>query len=342
MARIASFGGYIPDAVITNQELAAEFDVSPDWIRDMTGIEERRRAAPGETVTDLAHKAALAALKKAGIAATDLGGIVVGSGTPPRQFPGIAAELQARLGAASAFGFDIPLASVGGLFALAVAADLAQRHGPVLALGAERMTEIIQRPPRVKETAILFGDGAGAAVVLPGSGPRTVQAIRLGTDGAKADGLSLEFGGPLRMDGRTVILQANRKLRGVIEEILCQNGKSPAEIDLFLFHQANLNLLRQVGRATDIPEDRVFVNIQHYGNTSSASLLIAAAEAEDQGKLGPDVTALLAAFGSGMSWGGLLLSPAAPLAEPLLERVDQELRDQVRSGAVGVGQIARN
>ncbi len=308
MTTIAGFGHCLPEDVIDNAALSAEFGVEEAWILSATGIGTRRCVAPGETVGDLAARAALAALADAEMSATDLGAIVVGTGTPDRQFPGVSAEVQKRLAVPGIPAFDIHLASIGGLFALATAAALCGQYGPVLVIGAEVMTPVMAREPRVKETAILFGDGAGACIVSPGDGAVTIDDIRIASDATFSDALRMDFGGPLVMDGRTVILQANRKLQSAISELLARNGLSPSDIDLFLFHQANLNLLKQVGGALGISPEKVFVNLDRYGNTSSASLLIAMSEAHAAGLFRPGTRSALAAFGAGMGWGAALLS----------------------------------
>ncbi len=306
MAHLLGFGAYLPDGVLDNASLAEEFSVDPCWILQACGIETRRTAAPGQSVVDLAEQAARNCLADAGLAPSDLGGIIVGSGTPHRQFPGISASLQQRLGANGIPAFDIHLASVGGFFAMATAVELCHRYGPILVVGAEHMSGLLLRQPRVKETAILFGDGAGACIVAPGEGSITVVDIRMQSDGTFADELSLEFGSTLAMNGRTVILQANRKLRQSLPELLDRNGLKVPDVGLWLFHQANLNLLKQIGQALKIPEDRIYLNLARYGNTSSASLLIAITEARAEGRLRPGF-AVMAAFGAGMGWGSALL-----------------------------------
>lgn len=298
----------LPARVLDNETLAAELGVEPAWIVQACGIEQRRVLGPDETVVDLATRAAQASLRAAGLQPPQLGAIVCGTGTPPRQFPGLSADVQAKLGAHGIPAFDIHLASVGGLFALAVAVDLCPRYGPILVVAAEEMSRVMARQPRVKETAILFGDGAGACLVRPGDGPLLVEDLLVGSDATHADSLRLDFGGAFHMDGRTVILQANRKLKAAIGELLSRRGLQPSDVGLWLFHQANLNLLRQVGAALGIDAARVFVNLDRYGNTSAASLLIAMSEAREQGRFRPGERAVLAAFGAGLSWGALLLA----------------------------------
>jgi 3-oxoacyl-[acyl-carrier-protein] synthase-3 len=313
MSHLAGFGCYLPSRELGNAELAAEFGVDPQWIVDACGIHTRRIAAPEDTVAEMALRASTEALAGAGITARDLGAIIVGTGTPDRQFPGVSAALQRSLDAPGIPAFDIHLASAGGLFAVSVAREMCERYGPVLAVASERMSDIMARAPRVKETAILFGDGAGAVVVAPGPGAIEIIDARIQSDATYADDLSLAYGETLRMNGRTVILQAHRKLTESVNALLHRNGLSVDDINLWLFHQANRVLLNQVGKALKIPPEpgRVFLNVDRYGNTSSASLLIAAAEAHRESSLGSGFVpghAVLAAFGSGMSWGSMLLA----------------------------------
>jgi 3-oxoacyl-[acyl-carrier-protein] synthase-3 len=310
MPNLAGFGCYLPERQLGNAELAAEFGVDPQWILDSCGIQTRRIASPTDTVVEMGARAAADALAGAGLTARDLGAIIVGTGTPDRQFPGVSAALQKRLDAPGIPAFDIHLSSVGGLFALAIAREMCERYGPVLVVASERMSEVMSRTPRTKESAILFGDGAGAIVVAPGAGEIDIVDLRIQSDGTFADDLSLGFGETLRMTGRTVILQAHRKLTESISSLLQRNSVVADDVDLWLFHQANLVLLNQVAKALKIPNERVFLNVQRYGNTSSASLLIAAAEAHRESLFGrgPQTRyAVLAAFGSGMSWGSMLV-----------------------------------
>jgi 3-oxoacyl-[acyl-carrier-protein] synthase-3 len=306
MPSILGFGAYVPERVVSHLELAAQLGVEPDWILQVCGIRERRYAGPGETVEDLAERAARACLARLGMAPGEIGAVIVGSGTPTRMFPGISASLQQRLGISGGPAFDIHLASAGGLMAIATAGDLCARYGPILVVAAEHMSPVVQGHP-AKETTILFGDGAGACVVAPGPGRLLMEDWRMGSDGAFADDLCLAPGGPLVMNGRAVIMQANKKLHASVNALLAQTGVRLADIDLFLFHQANLVLLKQVAKGLGIAEERLFFNLERYGNTSSASLLIAAAEAMEAGRMAPGSRILMAAFGAGFSYGSLLL-----------------------------------
>jgi 3-oxoacyl-[acyl-carrier-protein] synthase-3 len=309
VAHLAGLGHALPDRVVASSELADRLGVSEEWILEACGIRERRWLREGEDVAGLAASAAQAALAAAGLEPAGLGAVVVGTGSAPRSFPGVSADVQRLLGAGGA-AFDVPLASVGGLFALALGADLCERHGPVLAVGAEEMSRVLQRAPLAKETAILFGDAAGACVVAPGDGTIDVVDVRLGSDGTFAEALALAPGGALVMDGRTVILQASRKLPAAVRSVLEPHGLAPADVDLLVLHQANLNLLRGVARALGIGEEKLFVNVDRLGNTSAASVLVALSEAREQGLLRPGARVVLAAFGAGFSWGAALLKVA--------------------------------
>lgn len=310
MAHLAGLGHALPGRVVPSSELAARLGVEERWVVEACGIRERRWLAEGESVAGLAGAASRAALAAAGVPPERLGAIVVGTGSAPRSFPGVSADLQRLLGATGAPAFDVPLASVGGLFALALAVDLCGRVGPVLAAGADEMSNVLLRAPLAKETAILFGDAAGACVVAPGDGALDVVDLRLGSDGTFAEALSLPPGGALAMDGRTVILQASRKLPAVIRSVLEPHGLAPADVDLFVLHQANVNLLHGVARALGIPAERLFVNVDRLGNCSAASVLVALSEASEQGRLRPGARVVLAAFGAGFSWGAILLRVA--------------------------------
>jgi 3-oxoacyl-[acyl-carrier-protein] synthase III len=306
MPAILGFACHLPERVVGNTELAARLGVTPDWITGMCGMGQRRYAAADESVVDLAERAARALIERLNVPPGEIGALLVGTGTPHRQFPGVSASLAARLGVKERLALDVHLASSGGLVALCLANDLCPRHGPVLVVAAEKMSAVIERHP-AKETAILFGDGAGACLVSPDAGPYRIVEATSACDGAFADDLYLEAGGPLVMNGRQVIMQAVRKLTRTVTEILARHGKTPADVGLFLFHQANLNLLRQVAAQLRIDLARVFVNLTRYGNVSAASVLIAAAEAEAERRFVRGEPAVLAAFGAGFSYGAALL-----------------------------------
>jgi 3-oxoacyl-[acyl-carrier-protein] synthase-3 len=222
-----------------------------------------------------------------------VGLVIVSSGTAPKRFPGPAAAIARELGMAGVPAIDLPMASAGSLFGIALAAQLAPAYGNVLVVASEIMSRVVSG----RDTAILFGDGAGACVVSAADdGPRIVDTV-LHSDAEFGDALVLPLDGPMQMDGRTVILQAARKIPKAIAEL----RRPASEIASFILHQANLNLITRVAKALAVPEDRFFRNLDRYGNTSSASLLIALAEC---GIKGPTV---LAAFGAGLHWGAVLV-----------------------------------
>jgi 3-oxoacyl-[acyl-carrier-protein] synthase III len=310
MAALAGFGHFLPTGVLTNQTLAAEFGVTPEWILSVCGIETRRVVAADETVCDLAERAALACLHDAGITADRLGAIIACTGTPHRQFPGVSAEVQKRLNAPGIPAFDLHLASVGGLFGLALAHRMCEQWGPTLVVGAETMTRALEQGPRTKETAILFGDGAAACLVTSGDGPMAIRDIRIASDATFSEALRMDFGSTLQMDGRTIIMHAVRKLARAISELLEKNSLRIDQIGLFLFHQANLRLLERLRQDLKIESNQCFINVDKYGNTSSASWMIAASEAKAAGLLRSGMKVVIAAFGAGLSWGAALVEMA--------------------------------
>ncbi len=307
MAVLKGFGAYLPSQVVTNQELGARLNRTPDWILDVSGIEERRYSAADESVADMAVAAARQCLDRAGMTAADIGMLLVASGSAERRFPGPAAAVANRLGAAGIPALDLPMASAGGLFGMALAAELAGTHGNILVVAAEKMSTVVTREPMEQGIAILFGDGAGACVIAPGNGPARIVDSVLHSDGAFAEDLRLEFEAPLVMNGRSVIMQASRKIPAVITELLERNKRPASAVKIFLMHQANQNLIDRVARALEVDSQKFFSNIRRYGNTSSASMLIAAAEWwQDPGPQPGDLICF-AVFGAGFHWGALLV-----------------------------------
>ncbi len=307
MAHIKAFGAYLPDRVVSNQEIARIANCDAGWIAEVSGIRQRRFASEAETVVRMAELAARDCLNRAEVAASELGAVIVASGTSERRFPGPACQLSHALGMEAAPALDLPMAGAGSLFALALASDLAPRFGNVLVVAAEKMSAAALGEPMDKNVAVLFGDGAGACLVGPADGPGRIAASVLHTDGAFAESLRLEFGCPLVMDGRTVILQASRKLPRAILEVLAGGGRQPASVDVFLMHQANRNLTVRVAQSLGVPEQRFYSNIERYGNTSSASLLIAAFEWWSGNGFRAGSSVVLAAFGAGFHWGAVLV-----------------------------------
>ncbi len=310
MAAIRGFGAYLPSRVVTNAELAARLDCEAGWILDVSGIEERRYAAPEESVAGMGVAAAQQCLEGAGVKVSEIGMILVSSGSSERRFPGPAAEISHALGVDGVPAIDLPIASAGSLFAMALAGSLSSIHGGILAIASEKMSTVVAREPLERGVAPLFGDGAGACLISPDDGPVRIVDSVLHSDGSFAGDLRLEFGAPLEMNGRSVILQASRKIPSAIGELLERNGKSASAVKVFLMHQANQNLMDRVARALQVDTTRFYSNIRRYGNTSSASMLIAAAEWwRDPGPRAGDLICF-ATFGAGFHWGALLAETA--------------------------------
>jgi 3-oxoacyl-[acyl-carrier-protein] synthase III len=298
-AFLHGFGMHVPERVVSNGEMAARVERTAEWIEGVSGIRERRWAAAETSVADLAVAAAQDCLARAAVAASSLGLIVVASGSAQPGFPGPAAEVAVRLGLDSTPAIDVPMASAGGLFGMAMAAQMAAYFGDVLVIGAEKMSAVLEASALDPNTAILFGDGAGAVLVSARPGPWEILDTVLHSDGQYRD-----WSAPLRMNGLSVILQATRKLPSSIEEVLTRQNVAAADVTAFLLHQANQNLLMRVAKSLGVPAERVYSNVARYGNTSSASMLIAAAEwSQANPAAGPIV---FSAFGAGFHWGALL------------------------------------
>jgi 3-oxoacyl-[acyl-carrier-protein] synthase-3 len=307
VAVLKAFGAYLPARIVTNQELGSRVNRTPDWILDVSGIEERRYAAENESVADMAVAAATQCLERAGMTVSDIGMFIVSSGSSERRFPGPASIVANRLGATSAPALDVPMASAGGLFGMALAAQLAAAYGNILVVAAEKMSTVATREPMEQGVAILFGDGAGASIVSPGDGPARIVDSVLHSDGAFAEDLRLEFDAPLAMNGRSVIMQASRKIPAAIAELLERNRTPASAVKIFLMHQANQNLIDRVAKALDVQAGMFYSNIRVYGNTSSASMLIAASEWWQVHGPSPGDLICFTAFGAGFHWGALLV-----------------------------------
>jgi 3-oxoacyl-[acyl-carrier-protein] synthase-3 len=310
MPYLRAFGHHLPPRIVTNADLEARTGRAAASIEKTSGILERRYADEGASVADLGLAAATACLANANLTAADIGLILFSSGSAERAFPGPASVLAQKLGLTTTPAIDIPVASAGSLIGLAFAADLTPRYGNILIVASEIMSRRISDAD--PDTAILFGDGAGACIVSPNEGFLKIADISLSTDGNYADALQLQHNGAIQMKGLDVIVQASRKIPRSIEDLLTKNNLKPADVPVFLMHQANMNLIRKVATALQIPdfEARFFSNIQRYGNTSSASLLIAASEWRAANPAPPTAPIVFAVFGAGFNWGSLLALPA--------------------------------
>jgi 3-oxoacyl-[acyl-carrier-protein] synthase-3 len=308
MAFLRAFGSSLPGRIVTNDELAPQLGVDPDWIFSQSGIRERRYASAGDTVASLGHGAAQQALEKASLTPDDLGMILVASGSPDRFCPGPASTIAALLGLNATPALDLPIASAGSLTGLALASRLAGTLGNILVLGSEIMSRRIDPTPEGRNTAILFGDGAGACVVSPTEGFAQIVDSCLHTDGNSAEALTIQQD-RISMDGAVIIRHATRRMPQAMAELLDRNALRADQIGTFLLHQANSNFFSRIAQTLKVPVERFFANIQSYGNTSSASLLIAADQWREANPNRLNAPLMFSAFGVGLNWGAVLALP---------------------------------
>ncbi len=318
-ARIIGTGSYLPEKVVTNNDLAHLVETSDEWIRERTGIRQRHMVVEGQTTSDLAYEAAVRALDAAGVKASELDLIVLGTTTPDIIFPSTACLVQHRLGANGCAAFDVNAACSGFMFALGVA-DKFIRSGAarkVLVIGAETLTRMLDWSDR--GTCVLFGDGAGA-VVLSADEETGILSTHLHADGGHKHllynpvGVSVGFkadqpncGVRVMMTGNEVFKVAVKTLDAVVEETLAANQLDKSEIDWLIPHQANLRIIQATAKRLDMPMDRVIVTVDRHGNTSSASVPLALDEAVRSGRIKRGELLLLEAFGGGFTWGSALL-----------------------------------
>jgi len=321
-------GRYVPAKVLTNGDLEKLVDTSDAWITERTGIRERRIAKDGENTSDMATAAGRAALEAAGVAAADLDMIIVATVTGDSPMPATAVHVQAKLGVSNIPAFDLSAACAGFLYGLSIADQFIRtgqmRH--VLLVGVELLSRVLNW--RDRTTCVLFGDGAGAVVLGPADAKasaaeaRGVISTKLFTDGSLASSLMIPGGGsqmPLshhgldeaqdkvQMVGRDVFKVAVKNLTSASKAAVDVAGLTPADIDWVVAHQANMRILTQVAQRLDIPLERFVINIERYGNTSSASVPIALDEAVRDGRIKPGQTVLMCALGAGISWGSALV-----------------------------------
>jgi 3-oxoacyl-[acyl-carrier-protein] synthase-3 len=312
-------GAYLPERVLTNDDLAKMVDTSNEWIVQRTGIRKRHIAAEGEVTSDLATAAAGKALARAGIGVDDVDLIVVATATPDQTFPATATRVQAKLGMKRGAAFDVQAVCSGFIYALNVADNfirLGQAETAVV-IGAETFSRILDWTDR--STCVLFGDGAGAVVLkgIEGDGSnrdRGVLSCHLHSDGRQHDLLYVDGGpsstmttGHLRMEGKEVFRHAVTNLADVVEEALTANGLGPGDIDWLVPHQANLRILEGTARKLRLPPEKVVVTIDKHANTSAASIPLALSEAVGDGRIKPGQVLLLEAMGGGFTWAASIL-----------------------------------
>lgn len=304
--QILGTGSYVPAKVITNGDLEKLVETSDQWIRERTGIQERRQAAEGERSSDLAVQAARRALEMAGLGPEELDLLIVGTISPDVPMPSCASFVQAKLGAKRAFAFDVSAACAGSLYAMSIAdqylkAGAARR---ALVVGVEILTRLVDW--RDRNTCVLFGDAAGAMVLGPSAeADRGILTTQLFSDGTLTDILRIREGETkVSMNGREVFKVAVRSLTEASQRALSAVGLSPEQVDHVIAHQANLRIIEAVMGRLGLPLAKCWLNIARYGNTSSASLPMTLDEANRAGRLQPGDLILMMAIGAGMTWGG--------------------------------------
>ncbi len=321
IVEIVSTGRFLPDHVMTNEDIARIVDTSDEWISTRTGIRERRIAPEGLNAAEMGARAARVAMERAGVRPGEIDILILSTATPDRWLPSTACDTQALLGCTNAMAFDIMAACSGFLYGLTMAEGYltAGRGEVALVISTEKMSSIVDWTDR--STCVLFGDGAGAAVVRPANGSgRGIISSHMRSDGNLAELLYRPAGGntePLnedvlgrrdhlmRMQGREVFKHAVRSMAEACDVALQHAGLTAKDVDLLVPHQANVRIIEATAKYAGIPMEKVFVNVDRYGNMSSASIPVALDEALEQGRIGPGSNVLSAAFGAGLTWGAM-------------------------------------
>jgi 3-oxoacyl-[acyl-carrier-protein] synthase III len=319
---IAGVGSYVPSRVLTNADLEKMVNTSDEWITTRTGIKERRIAAKDEFTSDLAAHAASRAMQKAGIAAAEIELIVVATITPDMPFPSTAALVQRKIGATRAAAFDLEAACSGFIYGLEVAQQfiMSRTYDTVLVIGAEKLSSIVDWQDR--NTCVLFGDGAGAAILRNRPNAHGLLTAVMGADGNKADLLFMAGGGSrcpatadsvaarmhyLRMEGKETFKNAVQAMQTAAEEALRRCEIDISRIKLIIPHQANRRIIDAVGERLGAKPEQLFINLHNYGNTSAASVAIALDEAVRSGRVAAGDLILLVVFGAGLTWGAAVI-----------------------------------
>lgn len=321
--RICGTGAYLPSEVVPNEYFANYLDTSDEWIVARTGIRERRRAAPDEFTSTLAANASRQAMERAGLTINDIDMIICATATGDCPFPATAAFVQAQLGGIGIPAIDVSAACAGFLYGANIAAGMlaSGMYKHILVIGAETLTRVTD--PQDRGTVVLFGDAAGAAIF--GRAEHAEQGVlhcELGCDGTKTDYICIPGCGSRRpvspavleerlqymhMRGREVYKFAVVKLQKLVENALESAGLTPDDLKLFIPHQSNLRIIESARERLGLPREKVAVNIDRYGNTSAASVIVSLAEAQHEGRVGPGDVVLMVAIGAGLTWGTMLL-----------------------------------
>jgi len=321
-SRIISTGSYLPEKVLTNDDLEKMVDTSDEWITERTGIKERRIADESQAASDLAYEASKAALERAGLKADDIDLIIVATVTGDMPFPSTACILQDKLGAVNAVGFDINATCSGFLYSLYIADSLikSRMHKRILVVGAEVLSRITDWED--KTTCVIFGDGAGAVIIEPTEEDRGILSMHINSDGRMWELLHMPGGGSrnpasidtikkklhyIKMKGNETFKVAVRTLEDLVVKTLDENKLDASRLSLLIPHQANLRIIQATADRIGIPMDKVIVNIERYGNTSAASIPIALDEAVRTERIRDGDYILLEAFGGGFTWASALI-----------------------------------
>lgn len=323
LARLGGVAHSVPERVVTNHEFTAMgLDTSHEWIMGRTGICSRHLASDGDTTCSMAAQASRIAMERSGVTADELDVIILSTATPDRLLPSTAVDVQAAIGASRAAAFDVGAACSGWLYALTVGEGLiaAGSAKKVLVVGSEKMSAIVDWTDR--STCVLFGDGAGATVLSPATDGAGILSSFIGSDGTLAELLYRPAGGGtipmspdvladrswlVKMAGREVFKHAVHSMSDAVDQALQRAGLTSDDIDLLVPHQANIRIIEATAKHADISMDKVFVNIDRYGNTSSASIPISLDEAIEQGRIGEGSTVLMVAFGAGLTWASMVV-----------------------------------
>lgn len=306
-AGIIGVGRYVPEKVVTNFDLEKVLDTSDEWIRTRTGIEERHIAADDEDTSDMAFKAAKSALENAEITAEQVGLILVATVTPDQPFPSVACMIQEKLGAVNAAAMDISAACAGYIYGLVTAKQFIENNAYdyVLVIGVEKLSKITDWEDR--NTAVLFGDGAAAAIVGKVSEGRGILSYELGADGTGGKYLFQNDNNYIAMNGREVFKFAVRQMGQSALNVIEKAGYTKNDVDYLIPHQANIRIMESARQRLDLPVEKMSTAIKKYGNTSSASIGNALVEELENGKIQDDDLIVLVGFGGGLTWGAVAI-----------------------------------
>jgi len=305
-AGLIGIGKYVPSHILTNADLEKRLDTSDEWIRTMTGIEERRIADDSMDTSDMAYNAAVEAISHAGIKAEELGLILVATVTPDQPFPSVSTMIQERLGAKNAAAMDISAACAGFMYGVVTAKQFVESgvYDYVLVVGVEKLSKITDWEDR--NTAVLFGDGAGAAVIGKVSEGRGILSFELGADGSGGKHLSQE-GKYLKMNGREVFKFAVRQMGESAINVIEKAGLAKEDVDFLIPHQANIRIMESSRERLGLPVEKMSKTVHKYGNTSAASIPISLVDDLAEGRVKDDDILVLVGFGGGLTWGALCI-----------------------------------